>query len=134
MRVLIDLNVVLDLIQDRPPHADETVLSKVSAGRAEGFAAAHEVATLFYVMRKHSGRVAALAAVEWILANLKVLAVDEQALQQAMELPMADFEDAVIAWLAEEHGLDLICTRNVEDFHLSPVPTATPTEVLAALQ
>jgi hypothetical protein len=46
---------------------------------------------------------------------------------------MKDFEDALVASVAEVTGSDYIVTRNVPDFAGSPVPAMTPTEFLEAI-
>jgi predicted nucleic acid-binding protein len=44
---------------------------------------------------------------------------------------MPDFEDAVIAAVAQREGADYIVTRNTKDFIASPVPAITPEDFLA---
>jgi hypothetical protein len=46
---------------------------------------------------------------------------------------MNDFEDALVATVAEVTGSDYIVTRNVPDFAGSPVPAITPAEFLETL-
>jgi hypothetical protein len=48
-------------------------------------------------------------------------------------LTFADFEDAVVASVAEAAKSDYVVTRNVSDFTGSPVPALTPTDFLALL-
>ncbi len=53
-RVLFDVNVVLDVLLDRKPHADASAAAwaAVETGTAEGFLAAHAVTTIHYLIRK----------------------------------------------------------------------------------
>jgi len=53
--------------------------------------------------------------------------------QRARLLPLKDFEDALVASVAEATGSGSIVTRNVPDFAGSPVPAVTPTEFLEAI-
>jgi hypothetical protein len=46
---------------------------------------------------------------------------------------MKDFEDAAQAMCAGRIGADLIVTRNVKDFVLSPVQAVTPSAALALI-
>jgi hypothetical protein len=48
-------------------------------------------------------------------------------------LTLADYEDAVVAGIAESTRCDYVVTRNVPDFAGSPVPAVTPTAFLALL-
>jgi hypothetical protein len=46
---------------------------------------------------------------------------------------LADFEDAVVATVAEGTGSALIITRNVDDFAGAPVPAISPADFLSQL-
>ena len=50
-RILVDLNVVLDVLLDRAPRAEAAaaVWAAVEKGEAEGLLAAHSVTTLHYL-------------------------------------------------------------------------------------
>ena len=50
-RILLDVNLVLDILLDRRPHADAASLvwEAVETGRAEGFLSAHAVTTIHYL-------------------------------------------------------------------------------------
>ena len=51
---------------------------------------------------------------------------------RARNLPIEDFEDAVVASLAEKAGFDYIVTRNHSDFSGSPVAAVDPVQLLIA--
>jgi hypothetical protein len=59
--------------------------------------------------------------------------VDKANFQRARQLPLSDFEDAVVAVTAEATGSDFIVTRNVADFVSSSVPAITPIDFLEQL-
>jgi predicted nucleic acid-binding protein len=64
-----------------------------------------------------------------VLAMLRVLGVapvDGAALQDALQLPFFDFEDAVTAAAAQRAGCDCIVTRDPKGFRGSPVPAFAP--------
>jgi predicted nucleic acid-binding protein len=48
----------------------------------------------------------------------------------AANLPMKDFEDALQCAAAFACGADVIVTRNIEDYQLSPIKVTTPTQFL----
>ena len=76
------------------------------------------------------GGVAADRALGWLLQHLNVCAVGRGELERARSLGWSDFEDAVVAAVAERAGCDCIVTRNVKDFEESPVTVLTPQEWL----
>ncbi len=135
MRVLVDLNVLLDVIQRREPHyaASARALSVAVAGGIEAAVPGHAVTTLHYVVAKHAGRAAADAVVDWLLSDFEVVAEDKTVLLRARGLGFSDFEDAVVAAAAEKSHSTAIVTRNVSDFVSSPVPAMTPAEILVRI-
>ena len=54
LKLIIDLNVVLDVLQEREPFyaASASLLATVETGKVEGYLPAHSVATLFYLIQK----------------------------------------------------------------------------------
>jgi hypothetical protein len=52
----------------------------------------------------------------------------------AASLPMKDFEDALQCAAAITCGADVIVTRNIEDYQLSPINAVTPKQILEDLE
>lgn len=131
MKVLLDLNVLLDVIQQREPHyaASAAVLSRIASGEIEGAVAAHTMTTIHYIVAKLAGPERALEAIDWLLGELTVVPEGREVFLRARSLGMGDFEDAVVAAAAEESGCDQIVTRNVRDFVRSPVLAISPGEL-----
>ena len=50
-RILVDVNLILDVLLDRRPHAEAASLvwAAVETGRADGFLSAHAVTTIHYL-------------------------------------------------------------------------------------
>lgn len=133
MRLMLDLNVLLDVVQKREPfyEASASVLSKVVEGEDSGLISGHVLTTLHYVLSRSAGKEQANGFVDWVLSHLHIVAQEKVHFMRARSLPMSDFEDAVLASAAEAAGCDLIISRNVEDFDGSPVQAITPEEFLA---
>ena len=74
MKVLVDVNVVLDVLLDRQPHyaASATVWSAIESGAVEGLLSAHAVTTIHYLVCKNAG---AAKARQTLTAILQVLGV-----------------------------------------------------------
>jgi len=135
VKVLVDLNVLLDVIQRREPHyaASAEVLSLIAAGELDGAVAGHALTTIDYVVSRFAGRKSADEAVDWILGGMEVVAEGRDVFLRPRSFEMKDFEDAVVAAAAEQAHADRVVTRNVDDFEHSPVPAVTPRELLAEL-
>ena len=63
-----------------------------------------------------------------------VAAVDSVVIQEALQLPCSDFEDAVTAAAARRAHCDYIVTRDPKEFRGSPVRTLTPEAALPLLK
>ena len=134
-RVLIDVNVVLDVLAERQPFVSDSqaVLQLVEAGAVDGVLAAHFVTTLHYLLSKHLSKAKARKTLEDLLHILGVVAVDEDRLRHALAMKWADFEDAVQAACAEKAEADYLVTRDKRGFKGSVVQVVTPAELVALI-
>jgi predicted nucleic acid-binding protein len=130
-RILFDVNVVLDVLLDRQPHAEASAAAwaAVESGVAEGLLAAHAVTTIHYLVRKETGNIKARRIISAIRRVFGVATVDGAVLQEALQLPLSDFEDAVTAAAARLAGCECIVTRDPQGFRGSPVRPLTPEAV-----
>jgi predicted nucleic acid-binding protein len=113
-KILIDVNVVLDLLLDRKPfvEASAAVWAAIETGTAEGVLAAHAVTTVYYLVQKEMGGVKARRIIAEILRIFDVAAVDLAVVQA---------------------GCDFIGTRDLKRFRGSPVRSLTPEAVAPLL-
>jgi predicted nucleic acid-binding protein len=134
-RILLDVNVILDVLLDRRPFAAaaSAVWSAVEQGRAKGLLPAHAVTTIHYLNAREVGSRQAGETTDALLSVFDVAAVDEGVLHAALALGWTDFEDAVMAAAARRARCDAIVTRNPRDFKASPVRVLTPAEAAAWL-
>jgi predicted nucleic acid-binding protein len=135
-RILFDANVVLDVLLDRQPHigASAAVWAAIETGRAEGMLAAHAVTTIHYLVRKELGTIKARRILSAILRVFGIAAVDAVVVQEALQLPFSDFEDAVTAAAARMAGCEYIVTRDPKGFRGSPVRPLTPEAAMPLLE
>lgn len=132
MKIMIDLNIFMDVFQKREPHFQNSslVVSKVLNGDLPGFIAGHAVTTLHYLLSRFLGNPKALEVIDWVLANFEVESADKKDFLHARTFDMKDFEDAVVASCAVNAKCDYIVTRNMADFKQSPIQAITPSEFL----
>lgn len=111
MKVAFDTNVLLDTILNRPGRADALKLMlAVSEDKIAGIVSANSMTDLYYLARKGIGDWAAREAVFDILSMFDVAPVDGDACSMALNTPMSDYEDAVLAVCAAREGADFIAT------------------------
>jgi predicted nucleic acid-binding protein len=132
LKVLIDLNVILDVLQRREPFYDMSarVLAAAETGILEGWVAAHSLTTLFYLLARYQSAEQARVVLTDLMTFLSVAAVDHAVIEQALNLPYRDFEDAVQMMAAVRSGAQYLVTRNVQDY-MGPLPALQPAELLA---
>ena len=134
-RILFDTNVVLDVLLDRQPYVEASAAAwaAVETGISEGMLAAHAVTTIHCLVRKEMGTIKAKRIVSAILRVFGVAAVDGAVVQEALQLPFSDFEDAVTAAAARLASCEWIVTRDPKGFRGSPVRSLTPEAVTPLL-
>jgi predicted nucleic acid-binding protein len=136
VKLLLDINVLLDVLLDREPwsEAASQLLSAVESTETQGFVAPHTLPTIYYVMAQSRNRSVAAAAVTDLLRILDVAPLTKADYQEALALPITDFEDAIQAAAASKLGVDYLVTRNEKDFRGAAVPVSDPATVVALLQ
>lgn len=135
-RILFDTNVVLDVLLDRQPHADASAAawSYVENGLVEGMLAAHALTTVHYLVRKEMGAAGTKRILTSILKVFAIAAVDSEVVEEALQSPLSDFEDAVTTAAARLARCELIVTRDPKGFRGSTVPCITPEQLLPLLR
>ena len=136
MKLLIDTNIILDACLSRTPWNEnaEQIILACAAEKAIGCITASSVTDIYYVLRKELGSAGqARQAVMKIITLLDVVDVTGTDCERALDLPMSDYEDALIAYCAKRHKIDLIVTRNPKHFEGSPVKIISPEDALKKL-
>lgn len=133
MKILVDTNVVLDLLLDRPSFsgAAARVFSLIESSAVEAFLCATTVTTIDYLLTQSMSRPAAKKALQRLLELFEIAPVNRSVIEEALRGRMADFEDAVLAHAANLVGATTIVSRNTKDFKSSPVKALDPVSFLA---
>lgn len=136
MRILIGVNVVLDVLLNRAPWAAEAqqIWDAVTADRIEGYLAPTTITNVYYLTRKlPGGSPEGLRAVLGCLQTFEICLMDRTTLELAALMTGSDFEDNVQIACAQQTGVDGIVTRNPGHFTGAPCRVYSPAELLAAL-
>ena len=134
-RLLLDLNVFLDVILDRPPDADAAAAlwAAIERGLGHGMVPAHGVTTIFYLLERARGAAFAREGVERLIRVFNVAPVDDDVVRRALAFAWPDFEDAVCAAAAEASGCDALVTRDPHGYPDAPLPVIDPAAALSWL-
>jgi len=135
MRLLIDGNVILDVLQKREPYFPDSsrIWKLCETEQAEGFVSALTFANLVYVMRKELDP----SKIKDVLKGLSMIfhftELSVSDMNRAADMQWNDFEDALQTAAAERLHAEYIITRNVRDFKNSKIAALTPAEFLARI-
>ena len=135
MRLLIDANIVLDILQKREGlWKDSSLVWKLcETEQAEGFISALTFANLVYVMRKELDAEQVHDVLKKLQLIFRFADFSAADMEKAAEMKWDDYEDAIQAATAERITADFIVTRNVRDFKQSKVIAFTPAELIARI-
>jgi len=135
MKLLIDGNIILDVLQKRVPYYENSAIiwKMCETDLVEGCVSALTFANLVYVMRKGLDAEMINEVLEKLSLIFTFEALNPSDLSAAADMRWEDFEDAIQAVTAKRIHADHIITRNVKDFKNSEVPAITPAEFLSRL-
>jgi predicted nucleic acid-binding protein len=134
-RILIDINIILDVLQKREPFYEPSarLLALVETGQVQGYLAAHSLTTLFYLIRKDKSAADARATLTNLLQFIRVAPVDQATIEQALNLDYRDYEDAVQMICALQIKADHVITRNIRDYQPALLSVLQPIDFLATM-
>ena len=134
MKVYIDSNVIIDVLQNREPFFNDSynVIKHGIDGGLETITGASDLANIYYIIRKSLNDPVMAREKIFILSNfVKICNCTPEDIAKALLLFMPDFEDSVVAAAAKREKADFIITRNEADFENSPVPAISPSLFLS---
>ena len=136
MKVLLDTNILLDVVEKREPHFNNSyqVFMKSAQKEIEAIIGAGSITDIYYILKKNCKD--SQQALALIIDILKIITpVDTKAIdiQEATRMGLSDFEDAVVTATAARERVDYIITRNTNDFSASPIPAMQPEDFLALI-
>ncbi len=132
MKALIDGNILLDVLQNRAPHAEASsmVWKLCETDQVEGYVSTLTFANLVYVMRKELTPEKIHEVLQKLALIFHFTEFSAADMNEASGMKWSDYEDAVQSAAAKRLHADCIITRNTSDFLKSPVPALTPAEFL----
>ena len=135
MNIMIDTNVLLDDILNRGSNAETArkISRLVTDGLVKCFLTANCLTDIFYIVSKSLNEAAARRTIKNLLLSFAVVSVDGEDCRLAIDLPMKDFEDALVVVCAKKAALDYIVTNDkkfLSDMNLS-VPAISPSHFLS---
>lgn len=133
MKVLVDTNVLLDILEEREEFLPESsaVIQLALEGKIDCIFSAGAVTDVYYIVNRFlRNPVRAREAITILSSLVRICDTSAKDIAAALILNISDFEDAVSAAAALREKAEYIVTRNLRDFQNSPVPALSPAEFL----
>jgi len=129
MKIYFDTNIIVDVLRHREPFYENSnkILMLAVDGQIDGIVCTSAVTDIYYLIRKqYEEAKTAIGIIFDILEIIKPVDTLVTDVFCAAELGFRDFEDAIVAAIAQREKADYIITRNIADFSKSPIPAITP--------
>lgn len=134
MKVLIDTNIIIDVALERYPHFlnSDHILALAEKSIIEGYVSASTLSDIYYIVRRDKGRIVTLNFIKIICTFLNIATVDNAVIQMALNANFKDFEDSIQYSVANCNNLEIIVTRNPQDFAVTTPRILTPVQLIQA--
>ncbi len=135
MRLFLDTNIVIDLLDRREPFCHDAVQLFTMAynKQVQLIVSPMTYTTASFLLHRHGAE-----GVRNLLSNFRQLSrvatTNERTVDDSLSSQFNDFEDAMQYYCALKAKADIIITRNGKDFSASKLPVMTATEYLATLK
>ena len=133
----LDTNVVFDYLGRREPNGAAAVALFQAAyeGKATLYVASLSFSHAFYTLRKQVGAVVAREALRKLARLIRVVAVNETVVQQALDSTFADVEDAMQYFAATSVPMvEAIVTGDPKGFREGNLKLLSPNEAQLAVE
>jgi len=114
MNVLIDTNVILDFLLSREPlhEAGTNIFELTYQEQIHAYTTASSITDIYYIVVKRLGDNAAREVLRNLFNLITVITVDGEDCILALNLPISDFEDALLTTCSKKAGVEYIVTND----------------------
>ena len=133
MILLIDTNVIIDVILERPDFVDDSLLTleKAITIGDRVYISSSSVTDIYYIIKRFTkSKEFALKSIQRLASIIYFAEVNSECILSAMQSRISDFEDAVVDEVASNISADYIITRNIADFREAKTKIISPREYL----
>jgi predicted nucleic acid-binding protein len=131
-KVFIDTDIALDLLWQRDPHYSPAALlfTLADKGKIEIYISSLSFSNLNYLLARHYNPSESRRILNSFKILVKVLGVDDKIIGLALSSKFQDFEDAIQYFTAIENGINVLLTRNINDYKLAAIAILTAEDFL----
>ena len=117
MKILIDTNVILDFFLARKPNNESAkkLFELICQERVAAYTTASSITDIYYIVEKRLGDDVARGALKNLFNLVGIITVSGDDCMAAVDLPIPDYEDALIATCSAKEAMNYIVS-NDSDF------------------
>ena len=114
MKILVDTNVILDFFLSRESQKEAVteLFEQIYQERIEAFTTASSITDIYYITAKRLGDNQARGVLYNLLSILGIISVDGFDCASALDLPITDFEDALVVTCARKADIGYIISSD----------------------
>ena len=133
--LFIDSDILLDLLLKREPFYlyTQALLFESNKRNIQLKTSALVISNVHYVLSKFNGSIISKKRLKELIQTIKVLSLESNIIDEALDSSFSDFEDAIQYLIAKRYNCDGIITRNTKDFKNSDIPVFKPEQFLRTL-
>lgn len=131
-RVFVDTDILMDLLSARQPHyeAAANLFSLADEGKIKIYVSSLAFSNLFYILSRHLDANQARKKIIQFKTLVSVLSVGDKIIDLALSSDFRDFEDAIQYFTAIENRLEILLTRNLNDYKKANILVMTAEQFL----
>ena len=132
MKLLIDTNVILDVLCNRPEFVEDAskIFKLCEIKKVDGYISALSVPNIVSIMRKELDSAKIKEILEKFSLIFTIVDLKAEDIKKAANLDFKDYEDALQSICAKRIKANYIVTRNIKDYSNSPITAIKPSELL----
>ena len=132
MKVLLDTNVVLDAIAKREPFwvNAQKIINLILDNKLEGYVTANSITDIYYIAQKNLSRNDLYNALHSLFKIFDIIDVFGTDCRKALDFPLDDYEDALLAVCGDRAAVDYIVTRDKDFLHQAKNSVIAPTDFI----
>lgn len=132
MKLFIDTNIILDLLQYREPWVNDTIVLFQLAKEKEIELIVTDLTfvNVVYVAGKNFDKKKLHETLISLKRLVSIISIGDACIEQALNSDFSDFEDAIQFFAAKREQVNYILTRDKKGFNMSDIPIMNVTEFL----
>src|ERR1035438_6719178 len=132
--LFLDTNVIIDVLANREPFSNfaSRLLDYGDKGKINIYISALSYSNIYYILRKTCSHKEMISILKDVQAISTTIDVTGDIIQEAIDSPLKDFEDAIqLNTALSNKKIQAIVTRDPKDFKNSDISILTPEEAVS---